>query len=196
MAHFWGITVLVAHVRKHPTYFTQHRFLASWGFVHQVKMLGYGLKHTSSPRESYILAQGSFALFLVHNSCITVYKILGLHPRICLALSIISVQTITQEKLCSHYFKTVTCILIWFLTPIFQGGSKIIKLHLGFQFFFSRFSLNQPANVIRHMSKLGNMMSSPCIFPLLHVPPMYHKSCWPIFLCLLSETDDRWCYSI
>ena len=62
VAHFQGITALVAHVRKHPAYFTQHGFLASWGFIQQVKMLGYGVKHTSSLRGSYILAQGSFAL--------------------------------------------------------------------------------------------------------------------------------------
>jgi len=52
----------VAHVRKPPIYFTQHGFLASWGFIQQVKMLGYGLKHTSSQGGSYILTQGSFAL--------------------------------------------------------------------------------------------------------------------------------------
>jgi hypothetical protein len=46
-----------------------------------------------------------------------------------------------------------------------QGVPKIKKMHLGFQFFFSRLSLNQPANVIRHISILGNMMSSPCYFP-------------------------------
>jgi len=62
VAHFRGITALVAHVRKHPAYFIQHGFLASWGFIQQVKMLGYGVKHTSSLRGSYILAQGSFAL--------------------------------------------------------------------------------------------------------------------------------------
>ena len=46
-----------------------------------------------------------------------------------------------------------------------QGGLKIKNLDLGFQFFFSGLSLNQPANVIRHISILGNMMSSLCNFP-------------------------------
>ena len=55
VAHFRGITALVDHVRKHPTYVTQHGFLAGWGFVQQVKMLGYSLKHTSSLRGSSIL---------------------------------------------------------------------------------------------------------------------------------------------
>ena len=81
VAHFWGITVLVAHMRKHPTYFTQHRSLASWGFVqvHQVKMLGYGLKQTSSLRESYFLAQGSFALRWPTSWFITVLQCRPVH---------------------------------------------------------------------------------------------------------------------
>ena len=45
-----------------------------------------------------------------------------------------------------------------------QGGSKNKKMDLGFRFFFSGLSLNQPANVIRHTSILGNMMSLPCYF--------------------------------
>ena len=57
-----------------------------------------------------------------------------------------------------------------------QGGRKIKKLHLGFQFFFSRLSLNQPANVIRHMSILGNMMSSPCYFPSMVDVPRQSQS--------------------
>ena len=62
-----------------------------------------------------------------------------------------------------------------------QGGRKIKKLHLGFQFFFSRLLLNQPANVIRHMSILGNMMSLLCYFPSMpfRQHPMSVSVCTP-----------------
>ena len=85
----------------------------------------------------------------------------------------------------------------------FQGGAKSKKLDLGFQFFFSGLSLNQPANVIRHMSILGNMMSS------------QHHSQWlsllneslsssqcptslakPSFLVALNKMHAKWYYNI
>jgi len=47
---------------------------------------------------------------------------------------------------------------------LLQGGSKNKKMDLGFCSFFSGLLLNQPANVIRHTSILGNMMSLPCYF--------------------------------
>jgi hypothetical protein len=74
VAHFQGITASVAHVRNHPTYLTQHGFLASWGFVQQVKMLGYSLKHTSSLRGSFILPRSSFALRWPTSWSATVFK--------------------------------------------------------------------------------------------------------------------------
>ena len=80
-----------------------------------------------------------------------------------------------------------------------QRGFKFLKIAPGVPIFFSRLSLNQPANIIRHMSTLGNIMSSTCYYPFmppLDVPQMYHKPGKPTSLCLLSETDDRWYYNI